>query len=303
MKKISLFFIMLLTISTSYAQYTFKVMASSGTNKSNTGKILVGSKLNKGSNITINGYVSLAHKTGGIVQISKKGTYSTADLEKKLLASRTTTAGNLKKYIISGVTGGNNTASNRQRYMNVTGSVERKVSKIVILLGSANKIYEDKIRVEWEKIEGVKNYVVTVVDEFDEEVIKAMTKDNFYTIDFSGENLEMSELFKIKIDNADDPIADNFLRKIAFSRPSEEEKSAYEKEWTEVQKEISANKPNALDELTKGIFYEKHHNHTKAIKSYQEAVKLSSGEESYKVALNQYLIRQGIKSREEIESE
>lgn len=303
MKKFSLFFIMLFAVATSYAQYTFKVMASSGANKSNTGKILVGTKLNKGGNIIVGGYVSLAHKTGGVVQISKKGTYSITDLEKKLLASRTTTAGNLKKYVISGVTGGNNnvTARNRQKYMNVTGSVERGGGTIVVFLGASNKIFTDKVKIGWEKNDGIKNYRVIIIDEFEEEVINVTTKDNSYVIDFSDEKLGMSDLLKVKIDNADDPIPESFLRILPFSRLSPEEKSAYDKEWEQVQKEISVNTPSALDELTKAIFYEKHLNHPEALKSFKKAVELSNGEESYEVALNQYLIRQGIKDFEAFE--
>ena len=302
MKKMRHIFLLGIALTLSYgvsqAQYAFRVLASSGQSKiaGQPKKLYVGSTLQSRNKVTVSprSYLSLVHKSGGTVQISKAGTYSISFLEQKLAKTKASASKRFSTYVIGELTknGKENINRNRYKYMNVTGSVKRKTTfnKFKVFLASTSNFFDPKVEVKWNPLAMTKQYKVTLVDEFGEEVYAKETADTSMVIDFDGIKSE-SAMFIFNVSSKERANIKSDPYQIG---PIEVEKApAFKKEYNAFKKTISG-KMNAADKLTEAFIFEKHEFYLDAMKSYREALKMSGNDEAYETALRQFMIRHGI---------
>jgi len=287
-----------LSYGVSQAQYAFRVLASSGQSKvsGQAKKLYVGTTLQSQNKVTVSprSYLSLVHKSGGTVQISKAGTYSISSLEQKLAKTKASASKRYATYIISELTknGKENINRNRYKYMNVTGSVKRETTfnKFKVFLASTSNFFNPQVEVKWNPLAMTKKYRVTLVDEFGEEVFSQETADTTVAINFKDIKSE-SAMFIFNVSSKE---RTNIKSEPYQIGPIEVEKApAFKKEYDAFKKTI-AGKMNAADKLTEAFIFEKHEFYVDAMKSYKEAVKMSSGDEAYDTAFRQFMIRHGI---------
>lgn len=305
MKKIRhiLFLGLALTLSygMSQAQYTFRVLASSGQSKVAGGKALrTGAALTKASKITVSprSYLSLVHKSGGTVQISKAGTYSVSSLAQKLAQTKASVSKRYATYIIKELTKGNkeNINKNRYKYMNVTGSVERKnPNEIDVFMASSNNYIDPKVKITWKEVKGAKEYTVIIADLFDEELYRTKVSGTSMLIDFSKYKAE-DERFIVRV-STKVPAPGNKLQKKTRScevgAMAKTKAKAFETAYADFKKGISG-KMNAADKLSEAFMMEDHKLYINALNSFQDAVKMSGNDEAYVTAYRQFLIRNNI---------
>jgi len=287
-----------LSYGVSQAQYAFRVLASSGQSKisGQAKKLYVGTTLQSKNRVTVSprSYLSLVHKSGGTVQISKAGTYSISSLEQKLAKTKASASKRYATYIISELTknGKENINRNRYKYMNVTGSVKRETTfnKFKVFLASTSNFFNPQVEVKWNPLAMTKKYKVTLVDEFGEEVFSQETADTTVAINFKDIKSE-SAMFIFNVSSQE---RTNIKSEPYQIGPIEVEKApAFKKEYDAFKKTISG-KMNAADKLTEAFIFEKHEFYVDAMKSYKEAVKISGGDEAYDTAFRQFMIRHGI---------
>ncbi|OJJ15858.1 hypothetical protein BKI52_36680 [marine bacterium AO1-C] len=287
-----------LSYGVSQAQYAFRVLASSGQSKiaGKTKKLYVGTTLQSSNKVTVSprSYLSLVHKSGGTVQISKAGTYSVSSLEQKLAKTKASASKRYATYIISELTknGKENINRNRYKYMNVTGSVKRETTfnKFKVFLASTSNFFNPQVEVKWNPLAMTKKYRVTLVDEFGEEVFSQETADTTVAINFKDIKSE-SAMFIFNVSSKERA---NIKSEPYQIGPIEVEKApAFKKEYDAFKKTISG-KMNAADKLTEAFIFEKHEFYVDAMKSYKAAVEMSGGDEAYDTAFRQFMIRHGI---------
>ncbi|MCS6822439.1 MAG: hypothetical protein NZ551_11300 [Microscillaceae bacterium] len=292
-----------------YAQgYTFKVMASSNNPllKSTNKPLTAGTSLQATDQVIVKekGYLSLAHKSGGTVQISKAGTYSVAELEKNMLASRSSASSKLLSYVISEVSKGQEDNINQKKYayMNVTGSVERSTKSLInVFLPQHSKVFEPKINLAWESVVGNKTYVVTLQNEFSEVLKKITTQDTTITIDFNDNALKGSDIVSIII-NAKERNLTTPHEAFGLKRVDADEAANFKKMYEAFQKENMTESNPAFAKLAEAMFFEEHEYYMDALRCYNEAVKLAGEDaEPYVIARNQYLMRRNIGTLKEFE--
>jgi len=302
MKKMRHIFLLGIALTLSYgvsqAQYAFRVLASSGQSKisGQAKKLYVGTTLQSKNRVTVSprSYLSLVHKSGGTVQISKAGTYSISSLEQKLAKTKASASKRYATYIISELTknGKENINRNRYKYMNVTGSVKRETTfnKFKVFLASTSNFFNPQVEVKWNPLAMTKKYKVTLVDEFGEEVFSQETTDTTVAINFKDIKSE-SAMFIFNVSSQE---RTNIKSEPYQIGPIEVEKApAFKKEYDAFKKTISG-KMNAADKLTEAFIFEKHEFYVDAMKSYKEAVEISGGDEAYDTAFRQFMIRHGI---------
>lgn len=278
-----------------WAQYTFRVMASSGSSTANGKALGVGKSVNAGDNIKVNAksYLSLLHRSGGTVEISKAGTYNAADLEKKLLAiKKTSTTQRYANFIIGELTksGDKEVHKNPYKYSNVTGSVERTTFKgaVVVELPLTSWTMARAYQLNWHHLLGEDSYTVTVENEFGEEVIKQQVQDTTFKIDLNREDMQEFAMAIVKITSPKNPSpkVDGF----ALKRAEPDVQEAFEKAMAE----FADQEESAVNYLLKAMKAEEHDYLLDAMDYYLKAIKLSGNSETYQIAYNQFLIRKRI---------
>lgn len=302
MKKIRHIFLFGLALTLSYgfahAQYAFRVLASSGKSKiaGQAKNLFVGSTLSSANRVTVSArsYLSLVHKSGGTVQISKAGTYNISMLEKKLAQTKASVSKRYATYIISELTksGKENINRNRYKYMNVTGSVKRATTfnKFKVFLATTSNFFNPKVNISWNPLAMSKSYKVTLVDEFGEEVFSKTTADTVVQVNFKEINSE-SAMFIFNVASEERA---NIKSQPYQVGPIEKDKApAFKKEYAAFKKTLSG-KMNAADKLSEAFIFENHEFYVDALSSFRKAVSMSGNDEAYITAYHQFLIRHGI---------
>ncbi|WP_299460711.1 hypothetical protein [uncultured Microscilla sp.] len=287
-----------LSYSVTQAQYAFRVLASSGTSKVAGGADLrVGGSLKSANRVTVSprSYLSLVHKSGGTVQISKAGTYSISSLEQKLAKTKASVSKRYATYIISELTKGGkeNINKNRYKYMNVTGSVKRDLTFNIInlFMASSNNYDNPKVTVKWNPLAMNKSYKVTIENLFNEELATSTVTDTSITIDFSEYKAE-DQRFLVRVTPIQRKQAVK-SRTCEIGQMSKKVEASFKKAYGSFKKSISG-KMNAADKLSEAFIMEDHKLFIDALNSFKEAVKMSGNDEAYITAYHQFLIRHGI---------
>jgi hypothetical protein len=311
MKASNVFFSLVLIISItsySYAQdYTFKVIASSGSSATQSGAALkVGSKLQNADKVVVKdkSFVGLSYAKGGTVQISKPGTYTITDLEKGLASSKKSVSQKFANYVIGEVTkaGDVDIHKNPYKYQNVTGSVERETFKSAIVLEAPDKskFFKDTYTLQWHHLAGNKTYVLSILNDFDEVVKTVEVADTLYTINVNEETNKDIELIKISIKGKEQPIGKK--AEFVLARPTTKEMAEFKKGWRH-EKHSHHGEVTANSKLDDALYLEEHGMLLDAMATYQEAIKLEPEDESFVIAYHQFLMRHAIGKQSFIDEE
>ncbi|HAS45186.1 MAG TPA: hypothetical protein DCS93_32180 [Microscillaceae bacterium] len=277
------------------AQSKFRVLASSGKNTiaGKNKKLYVGNSLagNQNVNVSSRSYLSLVHKSGGTVQISKAGTYNIASLEQKLATKRKSATGRYVTYVISELTknGNQNINANRYKYMNVTGSVKRATfNAFSVYLPESSNFYQPKITISWQALVGTKNYLLKITDRFEEKVFYTKTlTDTITTVDFSQGQLKNAQDFLIVIESKERKIKSD---KYGLFRLDEEDAPKFNKAYASF-KNTNTEGDEASQKLSEAFFFEDKGFYTDALRCYKTAAKIANNADAYVVALKQFLVR------------
>ncbi|HAS39936.1 MAG TPA: hypothetical protein DCS93_05625 [Microscillaceae bacterium] len=279
--------------------YAFRVLASSGKSTFSGGKkqLYVGQRLYGNQKIKVGRqcYLSLVSRDGGTVQISKSGEYSIQDLKEKLAKAKSNAAQRYATYVISELTKARvrNINRNRYKYMNVTGSVKRASSNFQLNLApqnAVNKFLRKSVEVRWAALKGTQTYKVVVTNEFDEKLLSKEIKDTALVIDFNKPPYKGQGMCVLKI--ASKEVAGQ--TSLLYSLINAAENKAIQRAFADFKKENTIASDNPADILEEAFFYEENELFAKALESYQKALKVSKGDEAYKVAYHHFLIRHAI---------
>lgn len=302
--------------------FVFKVMASSGASKTSypnvKGKDLyVGSKLQDIDQISIpaKSYLSLMHSTGGTVQIAKAGNYSVSDLAAKLKASTKTATQKYASYVVGELTKGEdaNMAKYPHKYQNVTGSVERATfeSELVTMLSSGKEgsfvLKDNSYLLTWHHLANTKNYILVVMDHFDETLLEVSIPDTSYTLSIDNPKFVGADMLKIVILSKErediTPYSSNneYAFSYGFNFLEGGKKAKFEAAYKAFKEEqANSDNPEDIKKLDEATFYEQQGFLLDALKSYQDLVKLDPENEAYEIVYNQFLVRHQIGKHKEI---
>ncbi|HXA00395.1 MAG TPA: hypothetical protein VNW99_00300 [Cytophagaceae bacterium] len=300
--KTRIFFLALIFLANiSFAQdEMFKVLASKGTNKIASGtstdwrSLKIGEKINKTDKITVGegGYLGLAHKSGKTIEIKKAGTYTAESLSSQVAAQN---AGMGKKYVdfmVGEMTAKNeDMASNRHKYMDVTGSVERGGNDIHAFVPKEAFFLNNKNLVKWQPVKGVKTYVVKVTNMFDEPVFKIETTESSAIIDLSKIDMnDDKQVYILSISSKENPNLKS--DEYALKHLSKDKTTIVNQQSTELNKEFSDE--SALNKVVMASFYEENKLILNAVENYESAIKLEPGVDDYQVAYGRFLQRNNL---------
>ncbi len=318
------FFTALLSTSLSAQSYVFKVMASSGTQTS-TGKVypstkgkslVVGNTLQGTDQIVMpdKSYLSLMHSSGGTVQIAKAGTYSVSDLANKLKASTQTASQRYASYVIGELTKNDEKNLNKypHKYQNVTGSVERATfeSELVSMLPSAkggSYVFNQPYLLNWHHLAQTKNYILIVLDQFDETLHEVTIPDTSYTLNVKDEKFAEADMLKIVILSKERTDVTpykkdnnyNFSYSLNFLEGSK--KAEFEQAFEKFKKEqATSSAPEDLKKLDEATFFETQGFLLDAMRAYKELLQLDPKNEAYEIVYNQFLVRHQIGKHKEV---
>ena len=278
--------------------YTFRVMASSGksTNKSQK-SLVIGSRLNANDKITVSSgsYLGLAHANGGTVQISKAGTYDVKDLENKMNSSKLTVSQKYKKYIIGEMTkaGDEDIHKNPYKYQNVTGSVERALlNDVRVYLAKTSNVINSEYIIKWDPTPGNKTYIIDMYNVFDESLKSFETTDTSFVLKLTDPKFNNEDFIKMTVKTKE--IKPQTILEFGLTRFDPSEKSVFDKKYVEFKKSVDAENPSVFDKLNEAMFFEENKLYLDALNSYEKVLKMAPGEEDFRIAYEQFLLRTSI---------
>ena len=131
-------------------------------------------------------YVSLMHKSGKTLELSKQGSYKVQDLSKDIATKSTASLSEkYANYVLKKLTDEKaNLEENYQSYMAVTGSVERDLNnlKIRLFLPASTELLENNQVLAWSSVKNADGYTVTITDMFDKVLLKQQVADTTFSV-------------------------------------------------------------------------------------------------------------------------
>jgi hypothetical protein len=285
----------LLASSIAFAQgYAFKVMANKGSNEVKSGDawqpLKTGASLSASDELKIvdNAYIGLIHASGKPLELRQSGSYKVADLASKV-SSGSSVLNKYADFILS------SNAETKKNKLSATGAVHRATEsyaiKVMMPENQASGIYNATAVMNWDgsKVEGP--YVVTIMDMFEDQLMKIETPETTLTIDLSAEKYAKENGILVLISSKADPKQNSKQHLIRKLSPAEQEK--VKGSITGIMGEVS--EETALNKLILAGFYEENNLIIDAIVAYEEALKLAPDVTSYREAYDDFLIRQNLK--------
>jgi len=304
-RKISFILVGLLIVGyTGYGQgYTFRIMVSKGDNKVKVGNasdwqaIRVGAKLNNGDEIKIGekGYMGLVHSTGKTKELKTAGTFKIDELASAITAGSQNIASKYADFVISKMSPEEKEA-NRRKYASVTGAVERGAddASINIFMPTTVSVYNPKVLIRWEALDGNQTYVVKLKDLFEQTIMVAETNDPYYTVDFNDQKLSGAIVENMVIINVSVKGNEDLKSKdAAIERISEDGSASFVVELKGLEENLG--EKNSINNLILAEFYEENNLLLDALTSYEDAIKMSPDVEYYREAYDEFLLRTGLK--------
>lgn len=273
--------------------YTFRVLATKGSNEIKSGDswqpIKTGASLKSGDElkITENASVGLVHSTGKPLEVKQAGTYKVADLASKVSGGSSV----LNKYtdfILS-----SNSAEAKKNRLSATGAVHRGLEDIKVYLPENQnaEIFNSIAYVNWEA-KGGAPYVVSFKNMFDEELVKVETPENSLKIDLSDPKFANETAILVEVKSKADSKSkseQHLIKKLSQGR-----QEAIKKSYTELNNELGT-ETTELNKLIQASFYEQNKLFIDAISSYEEVIKMAPDNASYKEAYEEFLLRNKLK--------
>ncbi|VAW27904.1 hypothetical protein MNBD_BACTEROID06-1841 [hydrothermal vent metagenome] len=287
--------------------YAFRVLASKGQNMVKTGTsawkaIKTGAKLNKGEEVKLeaNGYLGLVHSSGKTIELKEASTYNVSKLSTELGSSSQNIASKYADFVMSKMTP-EQKEENRRKYASVTGAAERGVNDaaINIYMPQSVAVLNNSAIIRWEAIKENAVYVVNLKNLFEEKILVAETSDPFYTINFNNEEIKsavIENLIIVNVSLKDDESVSS--KNAAIELMNNEDAKTYKIELSGLEANIGSE--TSINNLILAEFYEEKGLVLDAITSYEKAVKLSPDVEYFQEAYDEFLIRNRLKSPEDV---
>ena len=277
----------LLTISGYSQEYAFKVLANKGANEFKSGEgwqaVKTGASLKAGDELKVseNSYLGLVHSSGKPLEVKTAGNYKVADLAAKVGAGNSGVMNKTVDFILS-----SNSAEAKKNRLSATGAVHRGVegSLHVLLPPPQNaSIFGKTTVVEWEsKVAGP--YVVTVKNIFEDDLMKIETPEKSVYLDLNDPKLvhESAILVKVTVKGESNEKIDGNVVKRLSAADQEKIKKSYGEMSTD---------ESAFSKFIQAGFYEQNGLLIDALTAYEEAIKMAPDVEDFKVARDEFLIR------------
>ena len=311
-KKLSLFIIVLgILVQGAFAQdYAFRVLASKGQNMVKTGSadwqtLKTGAKLNNGQEVKldVNGYLGLVHSSGKTMELKEATTYNISKLSSTLGASSQKIASKNADFVMSKMSP-EKKEENRRKYASVTGAVERGSSdaSINIYMPTSVSVLNNTAIIRWEPVKENAIYTISLKNLFEEKIMVAETTDSFYTINFDSDEIKNAVIENLIIVNislkGDESVAS---KNAAIELMTTEDAKTYQVELSGLEANIGSE--TSINNLILAEFYEEKGLVLDAITSYENAVNISPDVDYFQEAYDEFLIRNGLKSPEDIDSD
>ncbi len=292
MKKGSFLVIGVLTASLAFGQeYEFKVLANKGNSEVKSGgawlALKTGATLKPEDElkVTENSYLGLVHKTGKPLEVKEAGSYSVADLTKRIKGG-TSVLNKYTDFILS-----SNSAEAKKNRLVATGAVHRGLPEDVTVFlpeNSNSYVYNPTLVINWDtKANGP--YVVVLRNLFDEDLYKVETPEKGVTINLADPKLASEMNISVDVRAKSDTRKKDTPPIIRRLTPAEHERV----------KKLQADDTSGIDENTAignillASFYEQNKLLIDAIACYEKAMKLEPG--AYKDDYEEFLLRNKIK--------
>lgn len=284
--------------------YTFRVLANKGQNKvkkasaTSAVPLKTGATLNSGDELIASqgAYIGLMHKTGKTIEVREAGTQKVSDLEKKV-NTKTTSVGSRYAKFLAAKLNEKERPGYRQR-LKATGAAERAIEgkAIQVLIPEEDAIaIGEKAIISWDSPKGMQNntFIVSVVNIFDEEILKEEITGNSLDLDFTSEKMNNEEgLYIIKIvakENPEVTSGDN----VAVRRVVGDEASQYAEGLSALKAEVQEDSP--LSKIIYASFYEENGLVVDALTAIEEAIEMNPEIDDFKVLKRDIIERNGIK--------
>jgi hypothetical protein len=294
MKTTLIFALSTLTCSVFAQDYTFKVLANKGSNEVKSGEtwqpLKTGASLRETDEIKLsdNSYIGLVHASGRPLEVKKAGSYTVKTLASQMSGGSSV----LNKYtdfILS-----SNSAEAKKNRLSATGAVHRatETSSLNLNFPDKNKseIYNTTAVVNWEDAKSSGPYVVSILNLFEEEIMKIETAEKNVKIDLADPKLAGEPNLLVEVYSKAD-------KKVASKQHMIKKLGAVEKE--NIKKSLSEigdmTEPTALNNLILAGFYEDKNLIIDAIAAYEEAIQLAPDVPTFKEAYHEFLLRQNLK--------
>jgi hypothetical protein len=289
---------------TASAQDEFKVLIVSGKITSENGKaVTTGSKITANQEIEVGerSYVSLMHKSGKTLELSKQGSYKVQDLSKDIATKSTASLSEkYANYVLKKLTDEKaNLEGNYQSYMAVTGSVERDLNnlKIRLFLPASTELLENNQVLAWSSVKNADGYTVTITDMFDKALIKQQLADTTFSVSIkqlldaaqkAGSNNSKTFLITVTANSNKNTVSAKHALKLA-----PESRTGKVKKELEALKAELGDTQTTLSQLLIASFYELNDFHAEAIALYRNVVARHPEVEDYQKLYKDYLMRIG----------
>ncbi len=276
--------------------YAFKVLANKGNNEVKAGEswqpLKTGAALQAGDEVRLgdNSYVGLVHSSGKPVEVKEAGVHKISALADKVGAGSSV----LNKYtdfILS-----SNSAEAQKNRLSATGAVHRALEgdaaiKVFLPEKDHSGIFNKTAVINWEASDVAGPYVVTVINMFEDVLIKAETPETSYEVDLSDPKLANETAILIQVSAKADAKQVSKQHMIKKLSPAELEKVSAAIQ--EIKGEVS--EETAMNKLYLASFYEKNNLLIDAICAYEEAVKLEPEVAVFKDSYEEFLLRNHLK--------
>lgn len=295
-RKWTLFAGLLITTSVAFGQdYTFKVLASKGTNEVKSGDawqpVKTGATLQKGDELKLsdNSYIGLVHVTGKPLELKQSGSYKVAELAAKI-GTGTSVLSKYTDFILS-----SNSAEAKKNRLSATGAVHRapESSAIQIMLpeNQHSGIYNTAAVISWESHTAQAPFIVVINNMFGEELAKVETPESMLRVDLTDPKFANENAVLVQVYEKNDPNKKSAEKLIKKLSPAEQDKIKVS--LGEIMGEVS--EQTALNKFILAGFYEENHLFIDAVAAYEEAIRLAPDVPSYQEAYDDFLIRHGMK--------
>lgn len=302
-------FVLLLVVACHFSiaqtnkSFVFRVLANKGSNhvkKASDGQKVIlrpGLTLMQDDEIIAsNGaYIGLMHRTGRTIEVRTTGVTKITDLETQLANTKNSVASKYANYILAKMNGDNKN-SNYRANMKATGAVERSSgSAISAMLPSSVSVLNPEAVIRWNSVSEQANYIVSVKNIFDEELLSAETTKPYIQLNLDDENLASEQLIIINIKVKDNP--DLFSPEYGIERLSDDQKEEMMASLAQLKSEISNDSP--LGKLVLASYFEDNGLTLDALTQYEAILEQAPEVEDFKMLYGEFLIRNGLSKIDE----
>lgn len=294
--KLVLVFGFIFAISAVFGQdYAFKVLANKGNNEVKEGDswqaIKTGASLKSADEVRLaeNAYLGLIHKSGKPLEVKKAGPYKVADLAAQVQGGSTSVLNKYTDFILS-----SNSAEAKKNRLSATGAVHRGGAgdiEIFFPEGQYSSILNKQTVINWaedeKKAKDSGPYVVTLLNMFDEVLLRVETPEKKLNVDLTDSKLANESAILIEVHSKADPTIKSAEPRPMIRKLPPAEQTRLQKEVSEAQGELSAE--TAIGKYYLGQIYEKNKLYLDAIAAYEEAIKMAPDVVDFKDSYEDFL--------------